>query len=143
MELSLFNEAELAAMQAALEDDAETSDAPASDATADTDDVTEPEDDDKPSSPKPVKPRPRRVLPEHLERVQVTHELDEEHRRGECGGLLMPIGEEITEQIGVIPARQFVIQHIKFKYACSCRGIGAVFHRTPCRNRRISPGQCE
>lgn len=119
MELSLFNEAELAAMQAPLEDDAE-----ASDTATESDDTPKPRDDGKPSSPKPAKPRPRRVLPDHLERVQVTPELDEEHRRGECGGLLMPIGEEITEQIGVIPARQFVIQHVKLKYACSCKGCG-------------------
>ena len=121
-DLSLFNEAELAAMQATLDDEPEDADEQAGDSAADGQDVAG--DDDKASPPKPAKPRARRLLPDHLERVRVTHELDEEHRQGECGSQLMPIGEEVTEQIGVIPARQFVIQHVKLKYACACKECG-------------------
>ncbi len=123
-DLSLFNEAELAAMQATLDDEPENADEQASDSSADDEDATHAGDDDKAPSTKPAKPRARRQLPDHLERVRVTHELDEEHRRGECGSQLIPIGEEVTEQIGVIPARQFVIQHVKIKYACACKECG-------------------
>ena len=123
-DLSLFNEAELAAMQASLDDEPEKTDEQASDSAADAEDAANAGDDDKASPPKSVKPRARRQLPDHLERVRVTHELDEEHRRGDCGSQLMPIGEEVTEQIGVIPARQFVIQHVKIKYACACKECG-------------------
>ena len=122
-ELSLFNEAELAAMQASLDDDEPENAADQSGDTADAQEEPTGSGADKPL-PKPTKPRPRRQLPDDLERVRVTHELDEEHRHGECGGQLMPIGEEVTEQIGVIPARQFVIQHVKVKYACACKQCG-------------------
>ncbi|MFT4727333.1 MAG: transposase [Granulosicoccus sp.] len=105
-ELSLFNEAELVAMRAPIDDDD----------TADKDPNTE-------AAPtKPKKPGKRRVPPDHLERVRVVHELDEEHRQSPCGGTWVRIGEELTEQIGVIPARQLVIQHVKIKYACTCKG---------------------
>ncbi len=123
-DLSLFNEAELAAMQATLEDELDNTDEPMSDSATDADDAVNTGAPDQASPAKPAKPRPRRQLPDHLERVRVTHELDEEHRHGECGGQLVPIGEEVTEQIGVIPARQFVIQHVKIKYACACKECG-------------------
>ena len=123
-DLSLFNEAELAAMQATLEDELDDTDEPVSDSATDADDAVNTGAPDQASPAKPAKPRPRRQLPDHLERVRVTHELDEEHRHGECGGQLVPIGEEVTEQIEVIPARQFVIQHVKIKYACACKECG-------------------
>jgi len=123
-DLSLFNEAELAAMQATLEDELDNTDEPMNDSATDADDAVNTGAPDQASPAKPAKPRPRRQLPDHLERVRVTHELDEEHRHGECGGQLVPIGEEVTEQIGVIPARQFVIQHVKIKYACACKECG-------------------
>ena len=91
-------------MQAALEDELDNTDEPVSDSTSDADDVANPDAPDKVFPAKPAKPR--RLLPDHLVRVRVTHELDEEHRHGECGGQLVPIGEEVTAQIGVIPARQ-------------------------------------
>lgn len=124
-ELSLFNEAELAAMQAALDDDeTDGSDSDADESVAtDTDDESS-QDASSSGTAKPNKKRRRRVLPAHLERVRVTHELDEEHLQSACGGTWVRIGEEITEQIGVIPARQFVIQHIKVKYACTCKACG-------------------
>ncbi|ASJ72821.1 hypothetical protein IMCC3135_13680 [Granulosicoccus antarcticus IMCC3135] len=111
-------------MQATLEEELDNTDEPVSDSATDADDAANPDAPDKAPPANPAKPRPRRVLPDHLERVRVTHELDEEHRHGRCGGQLMPIGEEITEQIGVIPARQFVIQHVKIKYACECKECG-------------------
>jgi len=117
-ELSLFNEAELAAMQAPLDED--EADLTPADNTVSPDTA----DSDPTAPPKPRKPRKRRVLPDHLERVRVMHELDEEHRQSPCGGTWVRIGEELTEQIGVIPARQFVIQHVKVKYACSCKRCG-------------------
>ena len=58
------------------------------------------------------------------QRVRVVHELDEAQRLGACGARLLPIGEEITEQLGVLPATRFVIQHVKIKYACSCKECG-------------------
>lgn len=119
-ELSLFNEAELAAMQASREDEADSTDA----GTDESPDTADKDPNTQAAPPKPKKPRKRRVLPDHLERVRVMHQLDEAHRQSPCGGTWVRIGEELTEQIGVIPARQFVIQHIKVKYACTCKGCG-------------------
>ena len=113
-ELSLFNEAELAAM-IGEERDEELG------ARGDTDADADPA---PAAAGKPTTPRKRRQLPDGLERVRVTHELTEAERHGACGGTLMPIGEEITEQLGILPQRHFVIQHVKVKYACSCKGCG-------------------
>lgn len=123
-ELSLFNEAELAAMQASLEDELDDTDEPVNDSPTDAEDAGDTGASDPATPAKPAKPRPRRQLPDHLERVRVTHELDEEHRQAACGSQLIPIGEEVTEQIGVLPARQFVIQHVKINYACACKECG-------------------
>ncbi len=109
-DLSLFDEAELA-------DELDDTDEPVIDSATDTVDATNAGARDQAPPAEPAKPRPRHQLPDHLERVRITHELDEEHRHGECGAHLVPIGEEVTVQIGVIPARQFVIQHVKIKCA--------------------------
>jgi transposase len=125
-ELSLFNEAELAAMNAPLdehgEDESESCDSTSGD---------ESEVSNNSAANPPKKTRRKRVLPDHLERVRVTHELDEEHLHGLCGKQRVVIGEEITEQIGVIPAKQFVIQHVKIKYACPCKQCGVLTATMP------------
>jgi hypothetical protein len=123
-ELSLFNEAELLAMQAALEDEIDKPEEKDSDEPPGATDNDQEKEAASPDSPQPKKTRKRRVLPDHLERVRVTHQLDEQHLDSTCEGTWARIGEEVTEQIGVIPARQFVIQHIKYKYACTCKGCG-------------------
>jgi len=113
-ELSLFNEAELAAMLGEQSDD-------------DVGETSEVDTNAEPAAAaptKPAKPRKRRQLPDGLERVRVTHELTDAERHGACGGTLMPIGEQITEQLGILPQRHFVIQHVKLKCACSCKGCG-------------------
>ena len=123
-ELSLFNEAELVAMAG---DDDDGSDGPAdddTDAAADAGTDADAGGAAGGGSAGTRGPRRKRVLPPHLARVRVVHELDEAHRLGACGSLLMPIGEEITEQLGVLPATHFVIQHVKIKYACSCKACG-------------------
>ena len=144
-ELSLFNEAELAAMQAELtgeqESDDESEEVVDETDTGPTDDATAQGDTGKPSGTKPRKRR-RRVLPDHLERVRVTHELDGHELHGDCGHELIRIGEEVTEQIGILPARQFVIQHVKVKYACACKACGvktALMPAQPLPGSQASP----
>lgn len=63
----------------------------------------------------------RKPLPESLPRVDVTHDLDEADKV--CphdGHTLKHIGDEISEQLEVIPAKLQVIRHIRPKYACPC-----------------------
>jgi transposase len=61
----------------------------------------------------------RRPLPEHLDRVEVVHDLDEDQKH--CphdGHALVRIGEQVSEQLDIIPARFRVLRHIRPQYAC-------------------------
>ena len=65
--------------------------------------------------------RGRRPLPEDLPRREVIHDLSEEEKI--CphdGARLEAMGEDISEQLDIIPARMEVIRHIRRKYACPC-----------------------
>ncbi len=67
------------------------------------------------------KKRGRKPLPAALPRVEVIHELTEDARH--CphdGALLNEIGEVVSEQLDIIPAKIQVIRHIRKKYACDC-----------------------
>ena len=66
----------------------------------------------------------RRALPEGLERVRIVHELEGTDCQGACGSPRVEIGEEVTEQLAVVPAAHFVIQIVRKKYACPCRECG-------------------
>lgn len=59
----------------------------------------------------------RQPLPEHLERIEVRHE-PETCTCGQCRSDLVKIGEDISEQLDIEPARFFVIRHIRPQYAC-------------------------
>lgn len=65
------------------------------------------------------KARPgRRKLPAHLPRVKVIHELPEGQRQCPCGCQLEVFDEAISEQLCIIPADLYVIQHCRQKYRC-------------------------
>jgi transposase len=59
----------------------------------------------------------RQPLPEHLPRIEHRHE-PASCSCGECGGALVKIGEDISEQLDVTPATFFVHRHIRPQYAC-------------------------
>ncbi|WP_035245724.1 IS66 family transposase [Desulfogranum mediterraneum] len=66
----------------------------------------------------------RRPLPVDLPRVEVVHDLDEADKICGCGCRLSRIGEEVSEQLDVIPARIQVVRNIRPKYACKqCDGV--------------------
>jgi len=70
------------------------------------------------------KKRGRKVLDENLPRVEKIHDLDPEDKICGCGAALSRIGEEVLEQLDVIPAKVQVIRHIRPKYACKhCEGL--------------------
>lgn len=60
----------------------------------------------------------RRPLPQTLETRRVVHALLEEDRKCECGCVKKKIGEDISEQLDIIPARLVRIEHVREKYAC-------------------------
>ena len=59
----------------------------------------------------------RQPLPDHLPRIEHRHE-PESCTCGQCGNDLIKIGEDVSEQLDVEPARFFVHRHIRPQYAC-------------------------
>jgi transposase len=60
----------------------------------------------------------RKPLPEHLPREQRIHDLPENEKICACGHALTPIKDETSEQLEIIPAKVYVIEHVRKKYAC-------------------------
>lgn len=59
----------------------------------------------------------RRPLPDHLPRVR--HVYPSLSACACCGGRLHKLGEDITESLERVPARWFVIQHVREKFSCN------------------------
>jgi transposase len=79
----------------------------------------------QPAAPRPQakEPQPsphgRGVLPAHLERREVVHDLSEAEKLCPCCGRLRTvIGEQTAEQLDMDPPRPFVLRTIKKTYAC-------------------------
>lgn len=67
----------------------------------------------------------RQPLPPELPRVEHRHE-PESCQCGACGQALVLIGEDVSEQLDVEPARFFVHRHIRPQYACrACERVTA------------------
>lgn len=66
----------------------------------------------------------RRSLPADLPREVVEHDISEQEKQCECGCLKQRIGEEVTEQLEIVPAQLKVIAHVRPKYACNRCGEG-------------------
>lgn len=58
----------------------------------------------------------RKPLPAALPRVDILHELPEDERLGPDGQPLTVIGEEVSEQLDIIPATIRVLRHVRLKY---------------------------
>lgn len=113
----LINEAELIVD----DDEGGADEAPAD--VADGDASATPPDNVAPSANKRTRGG-RVALPPELPRVEVVHTLDATERCcAEDGTELKVIGEEVSEELHVVPARVEVIRHVRRKYACPiCEG---------------------
>ena len=60
----------------------------------------------------------RKPLPESLPRVRIEHDLEDAEKICPCGCPLTRIGEQISEQLDIVPAQIRVIQHVRPTYAC-------------------------
>ena len=60
----------------------------------------------------------RKPLPAELPRVEVTHELPEHELTCECGCCKHVSGEEVSEQLEIVPMQIRVLCHIRKVYAC-------------------------
>ncbi len=77
------------------------------------------------SAPRPHKRTGRNRLPPELPRIEHRHDLDS-CTCGQCGRDLVKMGEDISEQLDVEPARFFVHRHIRPQYACrTCETVTA------------------
>ncbi|XOV90526.1 MAG: IS66 family transposase [Pseudomonadota bacterium] len=97
---ALFNEAEQEAVEAAAESDDEVAEA-----------VTVPAHTRRVAKRKP--------LPADLPRVVVEHDLADK-TCSDCGADKVRIGTKTSEQLDIIPAQVFVIEHQRHSYKCPC-----------------------
>ena len=104
-QLSLFNEAELVAIE--LEKQAEESSAELEEVSAHT-----------------RRKAGRRPLSADLPRTDRIHDIADEAKICPCGCALKKIGEEVSEKLDIIPQKIQVIRDIRPKYACpACEGV--------------------
>ena len=83
--------------------------------------------------------RGRKPLPEGLPREEIVHDLPEDQKVCAVDGApLERIGEEVSEQLDIIPAKVQVLRHVRPKYACpGCEDSGV---RTPAMPAQPIPG---
>jgi transposase len=101
-----------------------------------------------PLPPPSTLPRPRghgrTPLPALLPRRRVEHALPEDRCTcTACGTPLVKIGEETSEQLDYQPASLFVVEHVRFTYAChACEGTVVTAERpaAPIEKGRPGPG---
>lgn len=79
-------------------------------------------EDESPASSAPTGRKPghgRNAIPERLPRKEVVHDIRDDQRACPCcGGSLLHIGDDVSEQLEYIPASLYVKRHIRKKYAC-------------------------
>jgi transposase len=74
-----------------------------------------PQREDKPSTGAKAG---RKAIAAHLPRVQIFHDIPESERECACGGTLIEIGSEVSEQLDYVAPKIQVLQHVRKKYAC-------------------------
>jgi transposase len=67
----------------------------------------------------PHKGHGRRRIPDSVPRERVIHDLPEDEKPCPCCGQMREvIGQEVSEQLDIEPAKLKVIEHVRLKYAC-------------------------
>lgn len=67
------------------------------------------------------KPRGKRSpLPTALPRIEIIHDLESVDQQCACGCAMQRIGEQVSEQLDIIPMQVRVIRHVRLTYACRC-----------------------
>lgn len=60
----------------------------------------------------------RAPLPAQLARVDVVHDVPESERTCPCGTAMVEIGQDISEQLDIVPMQVRVLRHIRKRYGC-------------------------
>lgn len=102
----LFNEAEALALGSTEEQDLAV--------------IPEVKDPATPKTPADRKtPRGKRApLPTELERVEVLHDVPESERLCPCGTPMVVIGQDVSEQLDIVPMQIRVLRHVRMRYGC-------------------------
>lgn len=69
------------------------------------------------SAPKRARGK-RQPLPAELPRLDVIHDVPEAERTCACGTPMVEIGEEVSEQLDVVPMQIRVLRHVRKRYGC-------------------------
>ena len=69
------------------------------------------------TSAKPMRGK-RRPLPTALPRVDVIHDVAQDQRTCPCGTPMIEIGQDISEQLDIVPMQVRVLRHIRKRYGC-------------------------
>lgn len=65
----------------------------------------------------------RAPLPAHLPRLDIVHDLTDAERRCDCGAEKVVIGEDVSEQLDIVPMQVRVLRHVRKTCACPrCQG---------------------
>ena len=83
-----------------------------------TSDVAEPTSTETITYTRNKKGTGRKTLPKSLPFIQNVHDLHDDEKQCSCGGYLTHIGDEISEQLDVVPQMTFRVVNIRKKYAC-------------------------
>lgn len=77
-----------------------------------------------PDADEPARRRGKRApLPVHLPRLDIVHDLTDAERRCDCGHEKVVIGEDISEQLDIVPMQVRVLRHVRKTCACPrCQG---------------------
>lgn len=105
----LFDEAEVLAQSSTDADD--TASIPVQSAATPADQGSD-ASDKKPGRGK------RSPLPAELERVNVLHDVPADQRTCPCGTPMVEIGEDVSEQLDIVPMQIRVLRHIRKRYGC-------------------------
>ena len=82
--------------------------------------LADPQTTEEATESKRKKGHGRRQIPEHLPRTEVPHDVPAEAKICDCGREKVRIGEDVTEQVDIEPAKVTVYRHLYPKYACPC-----------------------
>lgn len=73
----------------------------------------------------------RKPLPIELARIDVVHDVPEAERTCACGTPMVEIGQDVSEQLDIVPMQVRVLRHIKKRYGCPKGDQAPVSARTP------------
>ena len=60
----------------------------------------------------------RKPLPIELPRIDVVHDVPESERTCACGTPMVEIGQDVSEQLDIVPMQVRVLRHIRKRYGC-------------------------